>query len=81
MTNNLSLRARYVRAGEERFEALALSVDRTALLLVDVYYDNQRRGDWGDPGDPFVRHFQWMEGNIGLALDAARAWVWRWCTR
>jgi len=72
MTNNLSLKARYVRAGEERFEPLALSVDRTALLLVDVYYDDQRRGDWGDPAEPFVRHFQWMEANVGRALDAAR---------
>ena len=68
----LSLNARYIRAGEERFEMLTLPVPRTALLLVDVYYDDQQRGDWGDPANPFVRHFEWMEQNISVALDAAR---------
>jgi nicotinamidase-related amidase len=73
MKKTLSLNARYVRAEEECFEPLVLPVSRTALLLVDVYYDDQQRGGWGDPADPFVRHFEWMERNIGVALDAARA--------
>jgi nicotinamidase-related amidase len=73
MPGTLSLRARFIRAGKERFEELTLSISGTALLLVDVYYDDQQRGDWGDPADPFVRHFQRMEGNISVALDAARS--------
>jgi ureidoacrylate peracid hydrolase len=68
----LSLNARFIRAGEKRFEALTLPVPRTALLLVDIYYDDQGRGDWGDPANPFVRHFEWMEQNISRALEATR---------
>ncbi len=68
----LALNARYVRAGEAHFKPLTLPAARTAMLLVDVYYDDQQRGNWGDPADPFVRHFVWMERNIGAALDAAR---------
>jgi ureidoacrylate peracid hydrolase len=72
MEKTLSLAARYVRSGKEHVEQLTLSPSETALLLVDVYYDNQQRGDWGDPADPFVRHFEWMERNVSAALDAAR---------
>lgn len=72
MSKTLLLTARYIRAGEERFETLTLSASQTALLLVDVYYGDQRRGDWGDPTDPFVQHFERMEKNISLALGAAR---------
>jgi ureidoacrylate peracid hydrolase len=72
MAKTLSLNARYIRSREEHFETLTLSVPRTALLLVDVYYDDQLRGDWGEPADPFVRHFEWMEQNISIALEAAR---------
>ena len=72
MTRTLSLTARYTSAGEERFETLSLPVPQTAMLLVDVYYDDQQRGDWGDPAEPFVRHLEWMEQNISAALDAAR---------
>lgn len=72
MTRTLSLTARYSRSGKEHFETLTLPSPRTALLLVDVYYDDQQRGDWGDPADPFVRHFEWMEHNIGTSLEAAR---------
>jgi len=68
----ISLSARYLSGGEPRTEELALAVPQTALLLVDVYYDDQTRGDWGDPANPFVRRFQWMEGNIAVALEAAR---------
>jgi len=73
MAKALSLRARYIHAGKEQFETLTLPVRATALLLVDVYYNDQRRGDWGEPGDPFVRHFEWMEQNIRTALEAARS--------
>ena len=72
MAKTLSLNARYIRTGKERFEALTLPPPRTALLLVDVYYDDQGRGDWGDPADPFVRHFEWLEQNVSRALEAAR---------
>ena len=72
MDKTVSLAARYGRSGEERLERLTLSLSETALLLVDVYYDDQQRDDWGDPADPFVRHFEWMEQNISVALDAAR---------
>jgi len=73
MADMLTLTARYRRAGGECFEALRLPVEHTAFLLVDVYYDDQRRGDWGDPADPFVRHFERMERDISRALDAARS--------
>jgi nicotinamidase-related amidase len=72
MTKTLSLTARYICAGEARLETLALPVAQMALLLVDVYYDNQQRGDWGAPSDPFVHCFERMEQNIRVALDAAR---------
>jgi len=72
MAKTLSLTARYTHGGEERSEVLALPVAHTALLLVDVYYDDQLRGDWGDPADPFVPHFKRMERNISVALGAAR---------
>lgn len=72
MTGMLSLNARYVGGGQAHTEKLALPMARTALLLVDVYYDNQRRGDWGDPATPSVPHFEWMEQNIAVALGAAR---------
>jgi nicotinamidase-related amidase len=72
MPGTISLAARYLGGGQAHTEELALAMPRTALLLVDVYYDDQRRGDWGDPLNPFVPHFQWMEGNIAVALEAAR---------
>jgi nicotinamidase-related amidase len=72
MTGMLSLTARYVRRGEPQTDTLSLDVGRSALLLVDVYYDDQQRGDWGEPTDPFVAHFQWMEQNIAATLSAAR---------
>jgi len=72
MAKTLSLAARYTHGGEERFEMLALPLAHTALLLVDVYYDDQLRGDWGDPAGPFVSHFKRMEWNISVALEAAR---------
>ena len=72
MARTLPLTTRYIRNGQECFETLTLSAAQTALLLVDVYYDNQKRGDWGDSADPFVCHFQWMEQNISVALGAAR---------
>jgi nicotinamidase-related amidase len=73
MAKALSLSARYIQASEERFETLTLPIPRTVLLLVDVYYDGQQRGDWGDPSDPFVRRFEQMERNASTALDAARS--------
>jgi len=72
VTQSLSLNARYVSNDEPRFESLTLPLARTALLLVDVYYDDQQRDDWGDPADPFVHHYEWMERNISVALGAAR---------
>ena len=72
MSEIISLSARYLSGGEPRTEELALAIPQTALLLVDVYYDDQRRSDWGDPANPFVPHFRWMEGNIAVALEAAR---------
>lgn len=73
MMGTISLEARYRSAGERRFETLSLAAPQTALLLVDIYYDDQQRGDWGDPADPFVRHFLQMEERIAPALEAARA--------
>lgn len=72
MAKTLSLTARYTHGGEERFEMLTLPLTHTALLLVDVYYDDQLRGDWGDPADPFVSHLKRMERNISVALGAVR---------
>jgi nicotinamidase-related amidase len=72
MVTTLSLNGRYRRDGQELTELLALSVPQTGLLLVDIYYDDQQRGDWGDPANPLVPHFQRMEANIASALDAAR---------
>ncbi len=68
----LSLRGCYIRAGKRQIEELALPAERTALLLVDVYYDDQQRGDWGDPADPFVPCFRRMEDSIAVAQAAAR---------
>ncbi len=73
MSKALALCGRYTHSGEERHEDLLLSRSETGLLLVDVYYNDQKRGDWGDPADPLVPHLQRMEGRIALALDAARA--------
>jgi len=72
MTQVLSLNARYIRKEKEYFELLNLAVPQTAFLLIDVYYDDQKRGDWGDPADPFVQHLERMEKNISVALEAAR---------
>lgn len=72
MVDLLHLNARYRGLWQERCEALALPAPQTALLLVDIYYNDQQRGDWGDPADPLVRHLAWMEANIAVALDAAR---------
>jgi len=72
MTKTLSLNAHYVGGGQAHTEKLALPMARTALLMVDVYYDNETRGDWGDPANPFVPHFEWMVQNIAVALGAAR---------
>lgn len=66
-------RARYTAAGRERREDLILPAGQTALLLVDVYYNDQQRGDWGPPSDPLVPHFLRMEESIARALEAARA--------
>ena len=72
MVDVLSLSARYRSDRVRRVEALQLPVRQTALLLVDIYYDDQERGDWGDPAKPFVHHFQQVEECIAQALDAAR---------
>lgn len=72
MPGFLQLNGRYRSDGRERSEVLTLPVAQTALLLVDVYYNDQERGDWGDPADPFVAHFQRLEDCIALSLAAAR---------
>lgn len=72
MCATLSFSARYTHSGEERFEVLSLPVPRTAFLLVDVYYDDQQRGDWGDSTDPFVQQFERFEENVSAALRAGR---------
>jgi nicotinamidase-related amidase len=72
MTNAIELMGRYRRSGEQRVERLRLLAPETALLLVDLYYDDQQRGDWGDPAQPIVQHFLRMEGNVASALAAAR---------
>ena len=72
MENQITLPGRYVRSGEQSFQTLQLTVQRTAFLLVDVYFNDQRRGDWGDPADPFTQHFTKMEACISAALEAAR---------
>jgi nicotinamidase-related amidase len=72
MNQQLTLKGRYLHSGERYYESLNLSIPRTAFLLVDVYYDNQSRGDWGDPADPFVAHFETMETSISVGLEAAR---------
>ncbi len=72
MAVTLSLNARYRNMGQERHELLALPVPQTAMLMVDTYYDNQPRGDWGDPADPLVPQFRRMEDSIATALAAGR---------
>ncbi len=72
MAKTLSLNARYINLGQERHERLGLPVPQTAMLMVDTYYDNQQRGDWGDPADPLVPHLQRMEECIATALAAGR---------
>ncbi|MCL6430198.1 MAG: cysteine hydrolase [Anaerolineae bacterium] len=72
MPGLLQLNGRYRSEGRERSEMLRLPAARTALLLVDVYYNDQERGDWGDPADPFVAHFQRLEDCIALSLEVAR---------
>jgi len=72
MTQVLQLKARYLKSGKEQYEILNLSVPKTAFLLVDVYYDDQIRGDWGDTANPFVQHFKKMETCVSIALEAAR---------
>jgi nicotinamidase-related amidase len=69
----LPLNARYIRSGEgQRLQQLQLAVAQTALLLVDVYYDDQENGRWGPPDDPFTATFLAMESAIGAALEAVR---------
>jgi nicotinamidase-related amidase len=72
MKNHISLNGRYLHSSEQRFENLRLSIHQTTFLLVDVYFNDQTRGDWGDPIDPFVKHFVKMEESIALALESAR---------
>jgi nicotinamidase-related amidase len=73
MKTLLPLKGRYHHSGEQRFENISLPIRRTAFLLVDVYFNDQNRGDWGDPVNPFVNHFEKMEDSISLALRAARS--------
>jgi nicotinamidase-related amidase len=72
MKTHLTLKGRYLRSREQLFEPLELSIPRTVFLLVDIYYDDQIRGDWGDPSNPFMWHFEKMENSISVALAAAR---------
>jgi len=72
MPNIFSLSAQYSSDEENRFEEMSLQVSRTAFLLVDVYYDDQLNGRWGDPTDPFIIQFERMENNISASLGAAR---------
>ena len=72
MENQITLNGRYLRSGERNYQTLQLAIPRTALLLVDVYFNDQRRGDWGDPADPFTQHFVKMEACIATALEAVR---------
>ena len=72
MARAVSFMARYHRQELSLTETLTLAVPETAMLMVDTYYDDQERGSWGDPADPFVRHFQRMEEAIAVALAAGR---------
>jgi len=70
----LELDARFVCAGEGlRFERLRLRRDETALLLVDVYYNEQEQDRWGPPDAPLTTQLLAMEDTIAAALSAARA--------
>lgn len=70
----LELDGRFNRAGEgHQSERLNLRRTETALLLVDVYYDDQEQGHWGPPDDPLTTDLRAMEDAIAAALAAARA--------
>jgi len=73
MERALTLPACYRRAGQPQTETLTLPVASTALLLVDVYYADQKHGTWGDTDDPLVPALERMEQRIGVALAGARA--------
>ena len=69
----LELDGRFIRAGEgPQTEHLRLRPRETALLLVDVYYNDQELGRWGPPDDPLTGQLLAMEAAIGAALRAAR---------
>jgi nicotinamidase-related amidase len=72
MDNVLRCHTQFRRGGQIQSSTLGLLASRTAFLLVDVYYDNQQRGDWGESDDPFVPQFHMLEQAISLALNAAR---------
>ena len=69
----LTLSARYRRGGQLHTESLTVSTAATALLLVDVYYTDQRRGDWGKPAETLTGSLRQMEEHIACALAAARS--------
>jgi nicotinamidase-related amidase len=70
----IELEARYIRAGEgPQIERLVLDPQATALLLVDVYYNDQDHSRWGPPEDPLTAQLLTMEDAIASALAAARA--------
>ncbi len=69
----IELEARYIRAGAgPQIERLGLAPQATALLLVDVYYNDQDHARWGPPEDPLTTQLQTMEDAIASALAAAR---------
>ncbi len=69
----VTVKGQYLREGVRAFDTLTLHVSRTALLLVDVYYDDQDKGRWAEPGEPMSGHFERMEKSIAVAAEAARA--------
>ncbi len=65
----LELDGRFIQAGEgPKIEHLRLRRDQTALLLVDVYYNDQKQGCWGPPGDPLTVALQAMEDAIAVVV-------------
>lgn len=70
----LTLSGRYLCAREgSKVERISPRPGEVALLLVDVYYNDQEKERWGAPDDPLTAPLLSMEDAIAQALEAARA--------
>lgn len=73
MNEMLRFEGRYIQSGNgPQTQLLHLPLEQTALLLIDLYYDDQVQRRWGQTDDPFTQQLLDMEEAIAAALAAAR---------